>query len=310
MKEQGKSQLKGSILLLLTAMIWGGGFVAQSEGMNYIGPFTMQACRFLLSGLILLPVIALCDARGKSEHRPVSSAEKRHLLLCGCICGVLLCVASSFQQFGLLQYNLNNVPVGKSGFITALYILIVPLFGLFLHQRVGKNIWFGIALALVGLYFLCMTGGLGSISLGDLLTLICAIVFAMHIQYVDRVGGGVDCVRMSCIQFFVTSLIAGIGMLLFETPSWDAIKSCWIPIAYAGILSGGAAYTLQIVGQQYTEPTVASLLLSLESVFSALFGCLLIPEQKLTSRELIGCVLMFLAIVLAQLPERKASAKR
>lgn len=297
-----KKELKGNLMLLLTAMIWGSGFVAQSEGMRYVGPLTMQAARYLLSGLVLLPVIALRDRRGHSVNRPQNAAERRHLLRCGLVCGILLAAASTLQQYGLLYTT-----VGKSGFITALYIILVPLIGLFLHQRAGLNIWLGVALSVAGLYFLCMTGGLGGVNLGDLLTLACSLGFALHIQYVDHIGAGVDCVRLSCIQFFVSSLLAGIGMLIFEEPSLPALLSCAVPILYAGILSGGAGYTLQILGQQYTEPTIASLLMSLESVFAVLFGWLLL-HQALSTRELLGCGLMFAAIILAQLQQKRKAA--
>lgn len=304
MKAQRKMQLRGNLMLLLTAMIWGAGFVAQSAGMEYVGPFTMQACRFLLSGLVLLPVIALRSRRGKGESGTAARGENTRLLVRGGICGVLLFTASSFQQFGLLYTT-----VGKSGFITAMYILIVPLIGLLLHQRVGRGVWLGVALALAGLYFLCLSGGAERVNLGDILTLACALLFALHIQYIDHVSGEVDCVKLSCVQFFVNALLSGVCMAVFEAPSWSAVASCWLPIAYAGVLSGGAAYTLQIVGQQYTTPTLASMLLSLESVFAALFGALIIPSQALQGRELLGCALMFAAIILAQLPQKVPQRK-
>lgn len=299
-----KNQTKGSIMLLFTAMIWGGGFVAQSEGMNYVGPFTMQACRFFLAGLVLLPVIALRDARGMTQNRPQSRAQRLYLLRCGSICGVLLFAASTLQQFGLL-----DTTVGKSGFITALYIVFVPLIGVFLRQKVGLNVWLGVLLATVGLYFLCMSGGIGAVGRGDLLTLLCSLGFALHILYVDRCGGGVDCVRLSCVQFFVTALLSAVCMLIWEKPSWSAVVSCLIPILYSGVCSGGAGYTLQILGQQYAAPAVASLLLSLESVFAALFGWLLLA-QGMSARELIGCALMFAAILLAQYAPQKPAAKK
>ena len=175
--------------------------------------------------------------------------------------------------------------VGKSGFITAMYILIVPILGLLLGQKVGRSVWLGVVLSLVGLYFLCLSGGVGGVNLGDLLTLACALFFAMHIQYVARVGGETECVRMSCVQFLVNALLSAVGMALFESPSWSAVASCWLPILHAGVLSGGVAFTLQIVGQQYTSPTLASMLLSLESVFAAIFGAILIPSQALQGRE-------------------------
>ena len=296
---QKRMQLRGNLMLLLTAMIWGSGFVAQSAGMDYVGPFTMRACRFLLSALVLLPIIALRDRTGKSVNRPVTRGEKKRLLVRGSVCGVLLFVSTSFQQFGLMYTT-----VGKSGFITAMYILIVPILGLLLGQKVGRSVWLGVVLSLVGLYFLCLSGGVGGVNLGDLLTLACALFFAMHIQYVARVGGETECVRMSCVQFLVNALLSAVGMALFESPSWSAVASCWLPILHAGVLSGGVAFTLQIVGQQYTSPTLASMLLSLESVFAAIFGAILIPSQALQGRELFGCALMFAAIVLAQLPQK------
>lgn len=297
-----KQHLKGNLMLLLTAMIWGAGFVAQSEGMKYVDPLTMQACRYFLAGLVLLPVIALRDRSGPSVNRPRTRAEYHHLHLCGFICGTILFVSSTIQQYGLMYTT-----VGKSGFITALYIIMVPLIGIFLHQKAGLNIWIGVVLSVVGLYFLCMSGGLGGINIGDVLTLVCSLGFAVHIQYIDRVSGNVECVRLSCIQFFVSALWAALGMLIFETPSLAAIASCAVPILYAGVLSGGAGYTLQILGQQYTSPTVASLLMSLESVFAAIFGWILL-HQSLSPRELLGCGLMFTAIILAQLPQQKKAA--
>ena len=276
-----KQHLKGNLMLLLTAMIWGAGFVAQSEGMKYVGPLTMQACRYFLAGLVLLPVIALRDRSGASVNRPRTRAEYHHLHLCGFICGTILFVSSTIQQYGLVYTT-----VGKSGFITALYIIMVPLIGIFLHQKAGLNIWIGVVLSVVGLYFLCMSGGLGGINIGDVLTLVCSLGFAVHIQYIDRVSGNVECVRLSCIQFFVSALWAALGMLIFETPSLAAIASCAVPILYAGVLSGGAGYTLQILGQQYTSPTVASLLMSLVSVFAAFFAWILL-RQALNPRELL-----------------------
>ena len=207
---QKRMQLRGNLMLLLTAMIWGSGFVAQSAGMDYVGPFTMQACRFLLSALVLLPIIALRDRTGKSVTRPVTRGEKKRLLVRGSVCGVLLFVSTSFQQFGLMYTT-----VGKSGFITAMYILIVPILGLLLGQKVGRSVWLGVVLSLAGLYFLCLSGGIGGVNLGDLLTLACALFFAMHIQYVARVGGETECVRMSCVQFLVNALLSAVGMVLF-----------------------------------------------------------------------------------------------
>lgn len=293
-----KQQTRGCLTLLLTAMIWGAAFVAQSEGMQYIGPFTMQATRFFLAGLVLLPVIFFCDKRGFTQNRPVTRVEKKRQLLSGVICGLFLFGGSSLQQLGLL-----HTTVGKSGFITALYIILVPLVGLFLKKRVGLNVWCGVALSLVGLYFLCMRGA-AALNPGDLLTFVCAVFFTFHIVYIDSVCGALDGVRLSCIQFFTCSTISAVLMFALEAPTWQSIAACWLPIGYAGILSGGAGYTLQIIGQRNTPPVLASIIMSLESVFAALFGWLLIG-QALSGWELLGCALMFAAIVLAQLPGKR-----
>lgn len=293
-----KQQTKGCLTLLLTAMIWGAAFVAQSESMQYIGPFTMQATRFFLAGLVLLPVIFFCDKRGFTQNRPVTREEKKRQLLSGIVCGLFLFGGSSLQQLGLL-----HTTVGKSGFITALYIILVPLVGLFLKKRVGLNVWCGVVLSLVGLYFLCMRGA-AALNPGDLLTFGCAVFFTFHIVYIDSVCGALDGVRLSCIQFFTCSTISAVLMFALEAPTWQSIAACWLPIGYAGILSGGAGYTLQIIGQRNTPPVLASIIMSLESVFAALFGWLLIG-QALSGWELLGCALMFAAIILAQLPGKR-----
>lgn len=297
-----QKQTRGSILLLLCAMIWGAAFVAQSEGMQYIEPFTMGATRFFLAGLVLLPVIAVLDRKGWSQNRPVTFAEKKKQLFAGVICGVLLFVATSLQQFGLL-----DTTVGKSGFVTALYLVFVPITGIFTGNRPGLKVWLCAAIALIGMYLLCVTDGL-SISGGDLLTLGCAVMFTLHICYISAVSPQVDCVRMSCVQFFTCSALSAVCMLLFETPTLSGLASCWLPIVYAGVCSGGLGYTFQIVGERDVPPTLASLLMSLESVFAALFGWILIG-QSLRARELLGCGIMFVAILLAQAPEKQRVKK-
>ncbi len=291
MKQQ---QLKGSLLLLLTAMIWGIAFVAQKEGVSRIGPFTMQATRFFLAGTVLLP-FALAGRKRQAALREQSGLSRGGVLLRGFLCGLLLCAASTFQQFGLLYTS-----VGKSGFITTLYIVLVPLAGIFLGKKVGGRVWASVVIAVAGLYFLCMHGTM-NVNTGDLLTLVSAFFFMAQILYIDHIGACMDGILLACIQSYTCCVIGAIGMLIFETPSWSAILSCWLPICYAGILSGGVAYTLQILGQRYTEPTLASLLMSLESVFAALGGWLIL-HQTLAPRELLGCALMFAAIILAQLP--------
>lgn len=287
----------GSILLLLGAIIWGAAFVAQSVGMEYVEPFTFQTCRCFLGSAVLLPVILFMDRRG-NPHKPADAASRRTLFRSGLICGVFLFAATSLQQLGLLYTT-----AGKAGFITSLYIILVPILGLFLKKRVSPWVWCSVALALVGLYLLC-GGGAFQIGLGELLTLGCALMFSFHIMYIDHVSAKVDGVRLSCIQFFVVGVISMVVMLLTETPNWNAIAQCWLPIAYAGILSSGVGYTFQIIGQAHTEPTVASLLMSLESVFSVVFGWLLLG-QAMNGPELLGCALVFTGVILAQLPEKK-----
>ena len=293
-------KIRNSLILLLTATIWGVAFVAQSVGMDYVGPFTFLFARSVIGGIVLLPVVAVLHQSGP-RYTHENAEEKRRarktLLLGGICCGTALCFASIFQQVGLLYTT-----VGKSGFLTACYILIVPLFGLLFGRKCGRLVWCGVALAIVGLYFLCLTDGF-SINLGDLLTFICAILFSVHIMVIDHFSPLTDGVKMSCIQFFVCAIIAGIGMLLFEHPSLGALLAAWKPVLYAGALSSGAAYTLQIIGQRGMNPTVASLIMSLESVISVLAGWLIL-HQTLSGREIFGCVLMFAAIILAQLPDQ------
>nr|WP_297173352.1 DMT family transporter [uncultured Agathobaculum sp.] len=289
------------LFLLLTATIWGVAFVAQSVGMNYVGPFTFLFARSIVGGIVLLPVIAVLRTRS-SGHAADTVQEKRRarriLFAGGVCCGASLCLASIFQQTGLVYTT-----VGKSGFLTACYILIVPLMSFLLfHRPCGAKVWFGVALALTGLYLLCMTGELG-INRGDLLTFISAILFSVQILVVDYFSPRTDAVRMSCVQFFVCAAIAGAGMLLFEQPSLDALLTAWMPILYTGVLSSGVGYTLQIIGQKGMNPAVASLILSMESVISVIAGWLLLG-QALSTRELFGCALMFAAIILAQLPNK------
>lgn len=287
-----KQQYKGNLLLLLTAVIWGSALVAQSVSMDLVGPFTFQCMRSILGTLALLPVAAVF--RDRSNPRLGTPAGRRDQWVSGLICGISFFVAGSFQQIGLCYTS-----PGKAGFITALYIVLVPIAGVFFGKRAGWNIWTGVLLALAGLYLLCVTEGF-SVELGDLLVFFCSFAFAVQILAIDHYSGRVDGIKLSCTQFAVNAALSGVGMLLFEQPSLEAILACWLPICYTGILSGGLAYTLQIIGQRYTDPTVASLLLSLESVFGVIFGWLLLG-QSLSLRELMGCALMFAAIVLAQI---------
>ena len=295
-------QMRNSLLLLLTALIWGVAFVAQSVGGDAVGSFTFNGVRSLIGSAVLLPVIYFLDSQKKrelgEEKFQAEKGDQKTLLTGGICCGIMLCIASNFQQFGI-----SFTTVGKAGFITAMYILIVPVLGLFMKKKVGGKVWAGVVLATIGLYMLCMTSERLTLSKGDLLVLICAGFFSMHILIIDHFSPKVDGVRMSCIQFFVCGVISMIGAFWFEAPDLGAILAGWLPILYAGVLSCGVAYTLQIVGQKNMDPTVASLILSLESVFSVLAGWVIL-HQTLSVRELAGCVLMFLAIILAQLPEK------
>ena len=295
-------QMKNSLLLLLTSFIWGVAFVAQSVGGEAVGCFTFNGVRSLIGAFVLIPVIYFLDSQKRKELGEEKFLEQKGdsktLLLGGICCGVMLCIASNFQQFGI-----SFTTVGKAGFITAMYILIVPILGLFMKKKVGVKVWLGVVLATIGLYMLCMTSESFSLSKGDFLVLICAGFFSLHILIIDYFSPKVDGVRMSCIQFFVCGVISLVIAFIFENPSLSAIVSGWLPILYAGVLSCGVAYTLQIVGQKNMDPTVASLILSLESVFSVLAGWLIL-NQTMTLREFSGCGLMFLAIILAQLPDR------
>lgn len=295
--------LKNSLLLLLTATIWGTSFVAQSMGMDYVGAFTFNSVRSIIGAIVLLPVIWMTGRNnpGPDKTTAEKKAERKILLIGGLACGVCLCLASNFQQFGI-----KYTTVGKAGFITACYIVIVPVIGIFLKKKCGPFIWAAVALALVGLYLLCITDGF-SIGKGDLLVLVCAFLFSLHILVIDYFSPMVDGVKMSCIQFLVSGLLTAVPALLLESPSLSSLLTAWQPILYAGVLSSGVGYTLQIVGQKNMNPTVASLILSLESCISALAGWAILGQQ-LSLKEFAGCLIMFAAIILAQLPQKKEFA--
>lgn len=282
------------LLLVLTALIWGVAFVAQSVGGDQVGAFTFLCARSIIGGTALLPLVLL-RRKNSTETVKKPPTDRRALWLGGVLCGTALAVASALQQIGIAETT-----VGKAGFITALYIVIVPIFGLFMKKRAGASVWCGVALAAVGMYLLCITDGF-SISRGDFYVLLSAVCFAVHILVIDRYSPRADGVTMSCIQFFTCGVLAGVFMLIFETPSVSALLGAWLPILYAGVLSSGVGYTLQIIAQKNVPPTLASLVMSLESVFSVLAGWAIL-HQSLSARELIGCALVFCAILLAQLP--------
>ena len=277
------------LLLLLTATIWGSAFVAQSVGMEHVGPFTFTLSRSIIGGIVLLPCILFL---GKWKKGFATKEE----WIGGICCGLALCVASNFQQVGM-QYT----TVGKAGFITALYVVLVPIFGIFLKKRVSLLIWGCVAVSVAGLYLLCIPEGAFVLAFGDLLVLICAVLFSVHILVIDHFSPKGDGVVISCIQFFTCGILSGIPMLFFETPSIGNMLDAKWAILYAGVLSSGVAYTLQVVAQKNVNPTVASLILCLESVVAVLAGWVMLGEE-MSSREIWGCVLMFAAIVVAQLP--------
>ena len=296
-------QLRGGAMLMLTALIWGTAFVAQSVGMDYLGPCAFTATRNFIGCVALLPVIALAS-RLRSGAQPEEAAPapgKKALFGWGAACGLLLGGATLLQQAGM-----QTASAGKAGFLTALYIVIVPVLGIFLGRRPGLKVWIGVVLALVGAYLLSVKGGAG-IASGDLLVIASAVVFSLHILVIDSVPAGVDGVRLSCVQFLVAGVFALVLALFLESFTWRDILSAWVPLLYTGVVSSGVGYTLQILGQRTVNPTVASLILSLESVFAALAGWEILG-QALSLRELFGCALVFVAVILAQLPSKKGRA--
>lgn len=294
-----QSQAKGTIPLLITALIWGAAFVAQSVGMDYIGPFTFSAARDVIAIVVLIPVILLfTDKRADGTYPPILQQLKpdRITLIGGAWCGLVLGAADTLQQVGI-----SMTTAGKAGFITALYIILVPLLGRFMGRKVSRIIVICVALAIAGFYLLCINGDF-QVSFGDFLVLCCAVFFALHILVIDHfLLKKANSIKLSWVQFATAFLFSGTLTVLFEQPDWSALWAAKWPLLYAGGLSSGVAYTLQIVGQKYTEPTTATLIMSLESVFAALAGWLILGEV-MTAKELTGCVLVFAAVILAQIP--------
>mgnify|MGYP004467743511 FL=1 len=289
-----KKQLSGVIALSGATVIWGSAFIAQSVGMDKIGPFTFQAVRCFLAVVFLFPASALFS-KGKPFWKSWADPA---LWRSGVICGLALFAASSLQQIGLVYTD-----AGKAGFLTAMYIVFVPFLGLFVGQRPGRNALLSLIPAIVGLYLLSCTSVSG-INKGDVLLLLCAVAFSVQILLIDRHCAGLDGLKLNCIQALVVTVLSVPSALLTETVAPSPIAACWLPLGYAGILSMGVAYTLQIVGQKRVAPSAAALLMSLESVFAALFGWLLLHET-MTRAEELGCVLVFAAVIISQLPEKK-----
>ena len=278
---------RSNLLLILASIIWGCAFVAQNVGMNYIGPWTFSTIRFLIAGFSLLAIIPILDKKRTHVIRPKTKEEKKKLLLGSVLCGLALML---------------TVPVAKAGFLTTLYVLFVPIITLLFGKKIPLKVWIGIAMALFGLYLLSMAGNL-AIGIGEIFLILAAFLFAIHIIIIGHFSTRVDPVRLSCGQLLIGGFATVIPMIVIEKPTIGAILAAYIPLLYTGIFSSCVAYTLQIFAQKEANPTIAGMLLSLESVFAALAGYLIL-NQVLNTRELIGCVLIFIAIVIAQFPDR------
>ncbi len=302
-------KLKGNSMMLLTAFLWGLSFISQSKGVENLSPVAFNGIRSILGGIVLLPVIFLLDTRKRKKGKTVQKIDKQ-LIVGGVTCGVLLCIASTLQSIGMVWTS-----PGKAGFITALYMIIVPIIGLFIGKKPTKAVATAVVVAIISLYLMCVKEG-EQIVKGDIFVLICSFVFSAHILAIDYFSPKADGVKLSCIQFFVCGVLDLIWMFLFEMDnvSIKQITDCWLSIGYSGIFSCGIAYTLQMVGQKYTDPTSASILMSLESVFSTLATVILVAlgwnltGGQLDARQIAGCSLMFVAILLVQLPDKKITS--
>ncbi len=294
-------KMQSNILLLLTAIIWGSAFVAQKSGMDYVEPFTFNGIRTFIGGLVLIPVIFFMEKKNPPEEisREEKTKKNKELLIGGICCGLALFAASSLQQFGV-----SYTTAGKAGFITTLYVVFVPIISVLLRKKVRPIMWLCVAMGAVGLYLLCMTDASFRLTFGDTLVLLCAVAFAVHILTVDHFSPKMDGIKLSCIQFLTVGIVSMVCMFIFEHPDIHAILDCAVPLLYAGVLSCGLGYTFQVVAQKHAEPTVASLLMSLESVFAVVFGALLLHET-MSMRELSGCLIIFIAVIISQLPEKK-----
>lgn len=298
-------KIKGVLCLLCAALFWGVAFVAQDVGAEVVQPFTFTATRYLMGGVTLLLLSAIKEGVYRKKHGKTTRTieEKKNdwkvLLIGGAICGAVLTAATNLQQFGLMYTT-----AGKSGFITACYIVLVPIIGLFFKRKCPFFVWIAVAMAIVGLYFLCLADGFNGFNKGDLITLGCSVAFAAHIMCISHFVARVDGIKLTCVQCFVCSAISAIPMFIWETPSIDALIQAWLPLLYTGIFSAGLAYMFQTLGQKELSPTLASIVMSAESVISVVAAWLIL-QQALTIKEIIGCVVIFAAIILAQLPQKE-----
>ena len=295
--------LKGNLLLLLAAVIWGMGFSAQDLASRHLATFSVVAIRSVVGAVFLIPVSAFLSKRKGETLLPATKKGKKDLILFGVLCGVCLCIASTFQQFGISNYPASAAASARAGFLTALYVIIVPIIYAFSGKKLSFNVVIAVLLAVVGLYFLCLSSGLGGVYWADGIVFLCAIAFSVHIICVDISSAKVDAVKLSIVQFIVCGIISSVFAVIFEKPTLNNILAAALPILFLGIGSSGIAFTLQILGQQYSKnPTANSIIMSLESVFAVLGGALI--GDKLTTREGIGCVIMFVAIFFSQLPSK------
>lgn len=296
-------KVKGSIFLLLTAIIWGTSFVSQKLGMNYVEPFTFGASRFLLGAVVLLPLIFLFNTAKERKSEEKIEYDRKDLITGGILCGFALFFGASLQQWGLVYTT-----AGKAGFITALYIVLVPIIGLFMKKKVEAYTWLGVVLAVIGLYILTIKEGF-SMEIGDAIVLAGTLFWALHIIIVDFYTAKTESLKLSCMQFATAGTLSLFAAFIFEKPTIRALIDCAGPIVYTAVMVVGVAYTLQIIGQKYTSPTVASLIMSLEAVFSAICGALFLNES-MTTKEIVGCVLVFIAVILTQIDPREIAKRQ
>lgn len=296
------NNIKGSAILTLAALIWGLAFVAQAQAADLVPPFAFNAIRCLIGAAALFVVLGIKSAKTKKPLFPTEKAKIKEMLIGGILCGIFLTVSVNFQQFGLSVYPPDSASEARAGFITALYVVLVPVVSMFFGKRSGIAIWLAVAVAICGIYLLSLSEGLHNIYLGDVLMLGCALTFTFHILVIDRYGEPVGGILLSALQFLIGGILSGILAICFERVVWENVLAAAPQLLYMGIMSSGVAYTLQIYGQRYADPPIASLTMSLESVFAALGGWI-ISGNTLTPREFGGCALVFAAIVIAQLPQ-------
>ena len=304
-----KNSTKGNIFLLMAALVWGFSLVAQKAGLNYLGPFTFTAIRCTMGGVVMLPLVLVLEKKKIRQEKEEETEEKeeageaeetgRKGFIKGALCcGIMVCMVILLQQLGL-----PHTTVGKAGFITALYILITPVIGMAMGKKTGRNLWIGVVTGLVGMYFLCLFEGFRSMNFGDIMMLIASFVCAFHIHTIDYFVKKINPVKLTCGQFIVAGLLCIIPAVIFEDVTWEALRAAAIPIIYAGVFSCSIGYTFQTIGQKFTNPNLACLIMSLETVFSLLAGWIFFKEV-LSIPEYVGCGLMFIAIIISQLPER------